>query len=61
MERIRPTDIEPTREELEAMLDDEERRITQHVDVPDDVKEKTLERIERRRDVESDDEDEAGF
>lgn len=54
MERIRPTDIEPTREELERMLEDEERRAARRFDVPDDVKEEALESIERLRDAETD-------
>lgn len=49
MERIRPTDLEPTPEELEALLTGEELSVTHEPEVPDDVKEEILEDIERRR------------
>ena len=51
MESIRPTDLEPTRQELEALLDDEELRATTEVEIPDDVKEDLLEDVERRHEA----------
>ena len=47
---------EPTTEELEALRDDEERDIAEKPDVPDDVREELFEDIERRHEVEIDEE-----
>jgi hypothetical protein len=46
---IRPTDLEPTAPELEALLDSEELQIAEKLEVPDEVKEELLEDVERRR------------
>ena len=51
MDSIRPTDLEPTREELEALLDDEELSVARELEAPDEVKEELLEDVERRHDV----------
>jgi hypothetical protein len=46
---MRPTDMEPVQEELEALLDDEDRELLAEIDVPDDVKVEIDERLERFR------------
>ncbi|HVA33088.1 MAG TPA: hypothetical protein VNG31_03000 [Candidatus Baltobacteraceae bacterium] len=49
---MRPTDPEPPPQELEALLTDEERRVLDGPDVPEDVKTEIFERLERRRTAE---------
>lgn len=56
MDRIRPTDLEPTAEELEVLLEEEELRVTHEPDAPDDVKEEILENIERRHETDEEEE-----
>jgi hypothetical protein len=51
MDPIRPTDLEPTAAELEALLESEELQITEKLEVPDEVKEELLENIERRHEA----------
>lgn len=46
---MRPTDIEPAQEELEALLDHEEQELLDAIDVPDEVKVEIDERLERFR------------
>ena len=46
---MRPTDMEPEQRELEALLDDEERKLLDDPDVPDDVKAEIGERLKRFR------------
>lgn len=59
---MRPTDMEPAQQELEALLDEEEQEILERIDVPDDVKVEIEERIERFRaeDLEASRADDAG-
>jgi hypothetical protein len=54
LDPIRPTDLEPTPDELDALLESEDRHVAEKLDVPDDVKEELLENIRRRH--ESDEE-----
>ncbi|HYL27112.1 MAG TPA: hypothetical protein VEW74_04700 [Candidatus Nitrosotalea sp.] len=49
-------DNEPNAEELEKLRDDEERRLLERPDVPDDVKAEVIERLERFEDEELEDE-----
>lgn len=56
MEHVRPTDLEPTRKELEELLEDEERQVAAESGVPDDVKEEILLDIERRREADLEEE-----
>ena len=49
MDPTRPNDLEPTAEELDALLDSEDEQIADKLEVPDDVKEELLENIRRRR------------
>lgn len=51
---MRPTDFEPKQEELEAFLDDEERKLLDDPDVPEDVKAEIWERLERFREQDLD-------
>ncbi|MDE2480563.1 MAG: hypothetical protein KGN02_00035 [bacterium] len=46
---MRPTDAEPTEEELDELLTDEERRLLARGDLPDDVRAEIRDRLERRR------------
>lgn len=48
---MRPTDMEPMQEELEALLDDEEQRVLEKVDVPVEVKVEIDQRLERFREL----------
>ncbi len=47
--RMRPTDQEPTEEELDDLLTDEERRLLARDDLPDDIRAEIRDRLERRR------------
>ncbi len=47
---MRPLDNEPDSEELQALLEDEERRILDNPIVPDDVKAEVTERLEHLED-----------
>jgi hypothetical protein len=47
--KMQPIDTEPDQEELEEFLDDEERRLLDSPNVPDDVKAEVSERLERFR------------
>ncbi len=49
---MRPTDMEPGQEELEALLDGEERALLDDPNVPDDVKAEVRERLRRSHDEE---------
>jgi hypothetical protein len=51
MNPMRPTDLEPTAAELEVLLEDEELRVAEELEVPDDVKEEILQNIERRHEA----------
>jgi hypothetical protein len=53
---MRPPDNEPDSEEIETLLDDEDRRVLDRPDVPDDVKSEITERLERWREEELEDE-----
>jgi hypothetical protein len=55
MDPLHPSN-EPTTEELEALLVDEERSVAENPDVPDDVRTELLEDIERRHEREIDEE-----
>jgi hypothetical protein len=44
---MRPPENEPSPEELQHLLDEEERGILKRADVPDDVKSEVSERLER--------------
>lgn len=46
---MRPTDQEPTEEELDDLLTDEERRLLARDDLPDDIRAEIRDRLERRR------------
>jgi hypothetical protein len=50
MNSVRP-DNEPTPDDLEVLLDDQELRSTEKPEVPDEVKEERYEDVERRREV----------
>ena len=52
MDTIRPTGLEPTVEELEVLLEDEELRVVEDPEAPDDVKDDILQAVERRRETE---------
>ncbi len=56
MEHVRPTDLEPTRIELEKLLEAEELRVAEELEVPDDVKEEILVDIERRHEADLEEE-----
>ena len=47
----RPTDVEPTLEELEALSRAETLAALDETDVPDDVKEELLQDLDRRREA----------
>jgi hypothetical protein len=47
---MRPSDMEPQQQELEDLLDDEERRLLDDPGVPEDVKAEIQERLDRFRD-----------
>jgi hypothetical protein len=49
---MRPPENEPDSEELENLLDDEDRRLLEKPDVPDEVKSEVSERLERWHDEE---------
>lgn len=49
---MRPTDMEPGQEELEELLDGEERALLDDPNVPDDVKAEVRERLRRSQDAE---------
>ena len=55
MNPLHPTN-EPTTDELEALLVDEERTVVEKPEVPDDVRSELLEDIERRHEREIDEE-----
>lgn len=59
---MRPTDFEPKQEELEAFLDDEESKLLDDAEVPEDVKAEIRERLERFReqDIEAQRAEDAG-
>ena len=49
---MRPPDNEPDSEELEELVDDEDRELLGKPDVPDEVKAEITERLDRFRDEE---------
>ena len=51
LDPIRPTGLEPTAAELEALLESEELHTVEQLEVPDEVKEEFLENIERRHEA----------
>lgn len=51
---MRPPENEPDREELENLLDDEERALLDNPNVPDEVKSEVTERLERLHDEDLD-------
>jgi hypothetical protein len=53
---MRPPENEPDAEELEQLLDDEDRRLLDNPVVPDDVKSEVEERLDRWREEELEDE-----
>jgi hypothetical protein len=53
---MRPPDNEPDPEELAKLRDDEDRRLLDRPDIPDDVKSEVSERLERLEDEELEDE-----
>jgi hypothetical protein len=55
MNPVRPNN-EPTTEELQALLNDEERSIAERPDVPDAVRGEIIDDIERRQDAEIEEE-----
>jgi len=57
---MRPTDLEPTAAELEVLLEDEELRVAEELEVPDDVKEEILQNIERRHEADIEEEQAEG-
>ena len=46
---MRPTDQEPTQDELEQWMTDEERRLLASAELPADVRAEIRDRLERRR------------
>lgn len=46
---MRPTDEEPAQEELETLLDDEDRTLLDEAEVPDEVKTEIATRLETFR------------
>jgi len=60
MNPMRPTDLEPTAAELEVLLEDEELRVAEELEVPDDVKEEILQNIERRHEADIEEEQAEG-
>jgi len=60
MNPMRPTDLEPTAPELEVFLEDEELRVAEELEVPDDVKEEILQNIERRHEADIEEEQAEG-
>ncbi|MGB8907558.1 MAG: hypothetical protein WCC84_02290 [Candidatus Cybelea sp.] len=46
---MRPTDTDPAQQELEALLDDEERLLLAQPNVPEEVKAEIATRLERFR------------
>lgn len=56
MDRIRQTDLEPTPQELEVLLEEEELRVTREPEMPDDVKEEILENVVRRHETDEEEE-----
>ena len=57
---MRPPHDEPDSEELESLLDDEDRGLLDNPSVPDDVKAEVTERLDRWRDEEIEEESEEG-
>jgi hypothetical protein len=59
---VRPTDMEPAQQELEALLDVEEREALEEMEVPEEVKVEIDERLERFReeDLEAERAEDAG-
>jgi hypothetical protein len=57
---MRPPDNEPDSEEIETLLDDEDRGVLERPDVPDDVKSEISERLERFHEEDLDEEIEDG-
>ena len=53
---MRPPENEPNPEELQELLNQEERGILERADVPDDVKSEVNERLERHDDEELEEE-----
>jgi hypothetical protein len=47
---MRPPENEPDSQELETLLDDEDRALLENPNVPDDVKSEVAERLERLHD-----------
>jgi hypothetical protein len=57
---MRPPDNEPDSQELEALLDDEDRQLLDNPTVPDDVKAEVTERLDRFSDEDLEEEIEDG-
>jgi hypothetical protein len=50
---MRPPENEPDSEQIESLLDEEEQKLLDRPDVPDDVKSELTERIERRHEADT--------
>jgi hypothetical protein len=57
---MRPPDNEPDSEEIETLLDDEDRRVLERPDVPEDVKSEITERLDRWREEDLEEETQDG-
>ncbi|MBV8344750.1 MAG: hypothetical protein JO190_07125 [Candidatus Eremiobacteraeota bacterium] len=50
---MRPPENEPGPEELRELLDEEESKLLDQPEIPDDVKSELTERLERRREADT--------